>query len=453
MGKKWIDKKNARTFTLVHRPQNDPLIHDDSASSMVFKSIGPGNENPPPSSSSYPPSSSTASPSKIKSTHDLATELGTEITSKIRSNEGQAAQFGILYDDTLYDYMQHLRDLGVSTEAIFVEASQATSKQRGNNKQMKLEDVLREAPGPENFLPKDLLPNEKLTKRSYQDQQNIPDELAGFQPDMDPRLREVLEALEDEEYVDDDEDIFGEILTGDREEVDLDEFIEQSGKLDIYGNHKYIQEEDEDEGWATDGTEKPSKHRQSPSPAAPPPTDDWLSEFSKFKRSQKSNPNTPAPDSEIASSIGDLSSLGGLSTVYSLGGSKSRRRRKNAAAESVYSMSSSVLSRTEGQTLLDERFDKIEALYEDSDENSDNGEDPDDAIPNTSKGSSRPPPPEEFKESRQDFNAIMDDFLENYSVGGKYGQRVKRGKQQTGLEQLDEIRRGLGQARISRRTA
>ncbi|RPB26800.1 Low temperature viability protein [Terfezia boudieri ATCC MYA-4762] len=445
--KKWIDKKNARTFTLVHRPQNDPLIHDDSASSMVFKSIGPGNQKPSSSSSSYPPSSSTDPPSRIKSTHDLATELGPEITSKIRSNEGQAAQFGILYDDTLYDYMQHLRDLGVSTEAVFVDASQDTSKQRGNNKQMKLEDVLREAPGPENFLPKDLLPNEKLTKRSYQDQQNIPDELAGFQPDMDPRLREVLEALEDEEYVDDDEDIFSEILTGDREEVDLDEFIEQSEELDIYGTHGYIQEEDEDEGWATDDTEKPSKHQQSTPSAAPPPTHDWLSEFSKFKCTQKSSPNPPTPDSEIASSIGDLS------TVYSLGGSKSRRRRKKAAAESVYSMSSSVLSRTEGQTLLDERFDKIEALYEDSDENSDNGEDPDDAISTTSKTSSRPSPPEGFKESRQDFNAIMDDFLENYSVGGKYGQRVKRGKQQTGLEQLDEIRRGLGKARIGRRMA
>jgi len=275
--------------------------------------------------------------------------------------------------------MQHLRDLGASTEAVFIEAPQAASKQRGKNKQMKLEDALREAPGPEILLPKDLLPNEKLTKRSYQDQQNIPDELAGFQPDMDPRLREVLEALEDEEYADDDENIFGEILTGDREEVDLDEFIEQSEELDIYSDHGYGQEEDEDEddGWATDDTEKPSKHQEPPSsksvffsstapptqdshiPAAPPPTGDWLSEFSKFKRAQKSTLKPTAPDSEIASSIGDLSSLGGLSTVYSLGGSKSRRRRKKAAAESVYSMSSSALSRTEGQTLLDERFNKV----------------------------------------------------------------------------------------------
>lgn len=36
---------------------------------------------------------------------------------------------------------------------------------------------------------------------------------------MDPRLREVLEALEDEEYVDEEDDIFGE-LTGDGYEVE-----------------------------------------------------------------------------------------------------------------------------------------------------------------------------------------------------------------------------------------
>ena len=54
----------------------------------------------------------------------------------------------------------------------------------------------------------DMAPSEFVRKTTYQDQQNIPDALAGFQPDMDPRLREVLEALEDDAYVDDDEDIF-----------------------------------------------------------------------------------------------------------------------------------------------------------------------------------------------------------------------------------------------------
>ena len=40
----------------------------------------------------------------------------------------------------------------------------------------------------------------------------------------------------------------------------------------------------------------------------------------------------------------------------------------------------------------------------------------------------------------------MDDFLGSHHVQGK--GRVKKGKQQTGLEQLDEVRKGLGPARI-----
>ena len=52
--------------------------------------------------------------------------------------------------------------------------------------------------------------------------QNIPDSLRGFQPDMDPDLREVLEALEDElpqptsdnSDNEDHEDIFAELVKG-----------------------------------------------------------------------------------------------------------------------------------------------------------------------------------------------------------------------------------------------
>jgi protein LTV1 len=50
-------------------------------------------------------------------------------------------------------------------------------------------------------------------------------------------------------------------------------------------------------------------------------------------------------------------------------------------------------------------------------------------------------------ETRQDFNSIMDEFLDGYSMEKK--GRVKRGKFATGMDQLDEIRRGLGKARIS----
>lgn len=42
----------------------------------------------------------------------------------------------------------------------------------------------------------------------------------------------------------------------------------------------------------------------------------------------------------------------------------------------------------------------------------------------------------------------MNEFLDEYNVVGRTN-RVRKGKTMTGLEQLDEIRRELGKARIS----
>ena len=72
---------------------------------MVFKPVQGGNQ-------------------RVKTTHDLEAELGESVTSSIRENEGEAANYGIYFDDTEYDYMQHMREVGVSSEAVFVEALQ-----------------------------------------------------------------------------------------------------------------------------------------------------------------------------------------------------------------------------------------------------------------------------------------------------------------------------------------
>ena len=42
--------------------------------------------------------------------------------SKIRKNEGEAAEYGVYFDDTEYDYMQHLRSVGDDPGAILLEA-------------------------------------------------------------------------------------------------------------------------------------------------------------------------------------------------------------------------------------------------------------------------------------------------------------------------------------------
>lgn len=398
--------------------------------------------------------------------------------------------------------MQHMRDLGSGEGAVtWVEASAPPKKQKGKQR---LEDALRglelddgrslgesggtQSSAARSLLPEEVLPSEFVKQRTYQDQQDVPDEIAGFQPDMDPRLREVLEALEDEEYVDEEDDIFGE-LTKDGYEVEIDEwerlgeqqmFDDNEGSLDFGGQ--------DGEGWESDDTIKAA----SPPPApvslhlpegdltippedvqAVPPVDPtegaWLDEFKKFKSADKASKEVakcpPAVRAPAAPSALESSALSSLATGR-------RKKRKGAkTATTNYSMTSSALARTAQQTLLDSRFDKIEEEYT-ADELADEGMD--DSISavsgatgaskasNLSKYSamsgmsgvsgissySRATDSEAPQLQRSDFDSIMDDFLGGYNKAGKLGKRVRRGAPMTGMEQLDEVRKGLGPARL-----
>ena len=397
---------------------------------------------------------------KIKTKTDLEADLfgavdGDSGAPRIRDNEGEAAEYGVFYDDTEYDYMQHMRDLNGGSgdgQSYFVEAP---AKKQGKGKtKIKLEDALRAATledgaqdagkAKENLLDDDVLPSKDLRKRTYQDQQDVPDALAGFQPDMDPRLREVLEALEDDAYVDDEEDIFGEIAK-DRREVSLAEF-EELGFVDDDNAMN-------DEGWESDGTEKPVKEYKTATDGPPTLGEDvtmgdgpdhgdgeWMKEFSKFKKDNKSHAAQPRNrNTELQSSIMTGSSMTG----------GRRKKRKGAMASSTgYSMTSSSLFRTEGQTLLDARFDKIEEDYAEDDLDDDGGASVItgmsgmSGMSGLSTTSSQAPP----LATRSDFDGMMDDFLGSYSMSGK--KRVKKGGYQSGMEQLDEVRKSLGPPRI-----
>ena len=88
---------------------------------------------------------------KIKNRDDLEAELfgssESGFISGIRDNEGEAAEHGIYFDDTEYDYMQHIRDLDVENggaETYFVEAAIKKKDGKGKGK-MSLEDALMEA--------------------------------------------------------------------------------------------------------------------------------------------------------------------------------------------------------------------------------------------------------------------------------------------------------------------
>lgn len=441
----------------------------------LFPVAGPGGRPATASTSNQPPA-------KALRITDLENELDFE---DMRENEGEAAEYGIYYDDTSYDYMQHLRDMGEgSGESHFVDAApiKVQGKGKGKAKMMKLEDALREASlgdqeresSASTYDDGDISTFSRSTRpRTYQDQQDVPDAIAGFQPDMDPRLREVLEALEDDAFVDekDEEDVFGALTQGARnQELDLDEFETTF--------------EDED-GWESDATERPT-HTQEKEQSLPSDfgdgsekqlttdgdtaTDaaiasaedgDWLRDFAKFKRDAAKK-----PAARVAESTGAPSAMQApASTLYTLGGTPLRQKKRKGARTnpSAYSMTSSSLARTEGQQLLDARFEKVEAMYalDEADEfdDEDGGMSLASGLSRQSKMSTLSTSSFADGDARSDLDSMMDGFLDGWEKGhpgggtrknGAKGKRGKNGNEVAGIRMLDEVRAELGPARLKR---
>lgn len=386
--------------------------------------------------------------------NDLASELSVDDVAGMRANEGEAAEHGVYFDDTEYDYMQHLRDLGSSGagDAVFVEAKTEQSNKGGKGKhKQSLEDAIRqldledEERKKRELFDDSFLPSKNLRHVTYQAQQDVPDSIAGFRPDMDPRLREVLEALEDEAYVDEEDDEIFQELAKDGRELDDVEFEDEF--------------EDDDEGWETDDTAKPRREYKTddevpdlvpvagrPAGKEDAPTgeeadvvenENWLEDFQKFKKNQKTGGR---PAARLAPSQSDAQSS--IFTTTTNGGR--RKKRKGAmTSQSGYSMTSSSLVRTEQLSLLDARFEVLEHTQYNPDLDWDEGDDDDvksTTMSMASTASSVTGP------LRSDFDSILDDFLGDYSMHGK--KTVKKGKWGNGVEQFDEFRRELGPARV-----
>lgn len=390
--------------------------------------------------------------SKGNKLNDLASEFSVDDVAGMRANEGEAANYGVYFDDTEYDYMQHLRDLGSSGagDVVFVEAKTEQDKAGKGKHKQSLEDAIRqldledEERGKRELFDDSFLPSKSLQRVTYQAQQDVPDAIAGFQPDMDPRLREVLEALEDEAYVDEDDDELFQQLAKDGRELDDVEF-----------------DYEDDEGWETDDTAKPRREYKANDDEVPDlvpavgrddggeeadmvENENWLEDFQKFKRNQKTGAR-PAAASRPAPSQSDAQSS--IFTTTTNGGR--RKKRKGAmTSRSGYSMTSSSLVRTEQLSLLDARFEVLEQTQYNPDLDWDgdgDGDGVDDDVKSTtmsmaSTASSVTGP------LRSDFDSILDDFLGGYSMHGK--KTVKKGKWGNGVEQFDEFRRELGPARV-----
>ena len=461
------DKSNSTTYQLVHRAQNDPLIHDASSSSMVFQEVAPTQAR------------------KTRNRRDLENELfgGSDLSSVIsssdaegiRENEGEAAEHGVYYDDTEYDYMQHLRDIGSGNDAgasaVWLSADQGKGKQKQKQSLsealagLDIEHKKDQAEKKGKIVDPTILPSSGLRKSTYQDQQDLPDVLAGFQPDMDPRLREVLEALDDDAYVDEGED--GDFFTSiakDGEELSLEEF-EDGFYQDARGDWP----EEDDEGWESDRTIKanephdsvpqlvadhiPSSTQKSlPATTAASDDGDFMSKFRDLPSAIRKPISSGHPPAAGAPSV--------LSTTPSslLSGMKRKKRKGAQTSTSSFSMTSSSIARTEGLQTLDARFDKVLESYAEDDEEDAEYDD------NTSLASgasgmskvsgvsrvsgisglstaSRRSAMSELV-NRKGFDSLMDEFLGGHEIKGK--RRVRKGDGKTGMQELDEIRNTLG---------
>jgi protein LTV1 len=224
--------------------------------------------------------------------------------------------------------MKHLKPVGVQEdgfESVLIEAPAPKHKGKGAKSKNPIQLV---------ELPPEALPSTSELPRSYEAQEAVPSSISGFQPDMDPHLRQTLVALEDDAFVDDslEDDFFGQLVAGGQREEDEDiefEFHEWGEGVDHVD-----QKTDE-------------LHEES----------NWGAAFSKFKNTR--NPESTNGDSGPDSNSESGDTIGSMPQFAVIGGKK---RRKDSSDASGYSMSSSSMFRNEGLTRLDEQFDRVNYL-------------------------------------------------------------------------------------------
>ncbi|CAG5043853.1 unnamed protein product [Parnassius apollo] len=265
--KKFIDRKKAVTFNLVHRSQRDPLVADESAPQRV---LVPVNAVVPPRKEKEP-----------------------DLTLEQRKEEQR--KYGIYFDDD-YNYLQHLKD---TKEVTMVLQPKATHKKKEKTV-TKIDDT------------KDI--SETLTLPSSVFASEVEEDVGllnkaasqGLCLDLDP---EVVAALDDDFDFDDPdnqlEDNFIEMAMGEGSSSEYEDTESMSGDEDT--EKAFASEFDSDDDTDSQGRGRPKMPSWTDRDK-----DDTKSRFSQ------------------------------------------------------YSMSSSVIRRNEGLSLLDNRFEKMFAEYDDT---------------------------------------------------------------------------------------
>jgi protein LTV1 len=226
--------------------------------------------------------------------------------------------------------MQHLKPVGLREDGVESILIEAPTVQKGKGKAGKPRAPIQLV----DDLPEEALPSKQELPQNYESQEAVPSSIAGFQPDMDPHLRQALEALEDDAFVDGnlEDDFFGELIADGGRGSD-----EEPGFV--------FSEWGADEG---DEGDPPHSDDEEVNP------EDWQAAVRRFKHAQLSRPDDAGSDLGDHSEGGDT--VGSMPQFSVIGGKK---RRKGSSEASGYSMSSSSMFRNAGLTTIDEQFDQV----------------------------------------------------------------------------------------------
>ncbi|QLQ81035.1 hypothetical protein HG537_0E03900 [Torulaspora globosa] len=407
MSKKF-SKKNAQKYVVVHRPHDDPHYYDSNATEHVLVPVG--------------------SKASLKEGKSVVEGL-----EKRNEHLGEAALYGISFDDSKYDYTQHLKPIGRDPEnSFFIPAKTSETKKKS------LDDLLVEPRyGDEQQAGKGngSVFQRGIAKPEYLlHQQEVPEEISGFRPDLNPALREVLEALEDEAYVinddivvkqeglnDQEDDIFAELLESGQAE-DEEAFADE---WDVDNLEDYEEEQYHEELAKFTNVENLEDLKNL----------DYQADVRRFQKERKQANYTDDEfedeDHSVSPELEEQDALGDLPSFAKTAGKKRKERRKKGAMSDVsgFSMTSSAIARTETMTVLDDKYDQIISGYENyQDEQLQDEQDYQ---------------PFDMSKERPDFESMLDDFLDNYELESGGRKLVRKDDEIDKLKRAaDEVSKG-----------
>ncbi|TPX40584.1 hypothetical protein SeMB42_g05932 [Synchytrium endobioticum] len=302
--------------------------------------------------------------------------------------------YGIFFEDQdTYDYTRHLKPIGQDTAAVYVSAASSGSSKKPSSTSTggiafideDAANAMNEQPSKRTsnnqrhvsfILPSDVLPSHAEDEVGLLNRGNAP---SGLQLELDPDVREALEALEDEPYV---------VTTGD--ETDEKEDV-------MEGWFATLNADALPEGMALGGSDEDDHDEES----------GWMREFRKYKKQQHKVKN------ERADSCDEYSD---------------DQPDYKSNLTSQFSMSSSSIYRNPNKVIIDDRFDRVlEQEYSDNEIGELDADDP------SVRGA------KDVNDAR--MNKLMNEFLDSVELRGKRHQTLI--SKRDGVSQLREIREEL----------